>query len=143
MDMFFNIYININQTSVEQIFDSSLNFSDKSNNELSVNIKLLKKLKEKYSDYKNEKFDGSETVIALYSLIVVISLFGNLLVCFAILKNKTMKTKTNILMANITISGLMMTIFNIPFIIARILLDNWPFGVILCKLLPSMQVTFV
>jgi len=144
MDMFSsNRYVDRNQTFYEQSLTISLNFSDHNNDNLSTKLKLIKILNEKYSDYKSDRFDRNVSVIAFYSLIAMISLFGNLLVCFVILKNKTMRTKTNILMANITISDLMITVFNIPFIIARILLDNWPFGVILCKLLPSMQITFV
>jgi hypothetical protein len=122
--------------------NDSNKFINQSINEFNDNLKLLEILN-KYSDYETEKFNRNATVIVFYSMIVFVSLFGNLLVCFVLIKNKTMRTKTNILMANITISGLMMTVFNIPFIIARIVLDNWPFGVILCKLVPSMQVTFV
>ncbi|XP_054165787.1 G-protein coupled receptor 83-like [Oppia nitens] len=115
-------------------------------------IDLLKFLNDKYSHYGNTSgngrglgstLDDNYTVIIIYGIIVLISLFGNLLVCFVIMKNKTMRTKTNILMANITISGLMITVFNIPFNIARILLNDWPFGVVLCKLLPAIQVTSV
>jgi hypothetical protein len=113
------------------------------NNSLKLLKLLSEKYKNKYKDFQNDRFDENETVIAFYSLIGLISLFGNLLVCFVLMKNKTMRTKTNILMANITLSGLMMTVFNIPFLTARIILDDWPFGVVLCKLLPSMQVTFV
>ena len=83
------------------------------------------------------------TVIIIYSLIAIVSLFGNLLVCYVMLKNKIVRTKTNILMANIALSGLMITIFNIPFNIARLVLNNWPFGLFLCKLLPATQVTSV
>jgi hypothetical protein len=127
---------------MEIIFNDSNKFLNQSIDEFNNNFKLLEILN-KYSDYETEKFNRNATVITFYSVIVLISLFGNLLVCFVLTKNKTMRTKTNILMANITISGLMMTVFNIPFIIARIVLDDWPFGVILCKLVPSMQVTFV
>ncbi len=122
--------------------NDSNKFINQSIDKFNDNFKLLEILN-KYSDYETEKFNRNATVIAFYSMIVFISLFGNLLVCFVLMKNKTMRTKTNILMASINISGLMMTVFNIPFIIARIVLDDWPFGVILCKLVPSMQVTFV
>lgn len=103
---------------------------------------LLDYLARKFSS-RTSTADDNLTVIVLYSLIVLISLFGNCLVCYVILKNKSVRTKTNILMANITVSGLMITIFNIPFNIARLLLNNWPFGQILCKLLPAIQVTSV
>jgi hypothetical protein len=133
----------LNKSLTEKMDTNDSNkFLNQSIDNFNDNFKLLEILN-KYSDYETEKFNRNATVIAFYSMIVFISLSGNLLVCFVLMKNKTMRTKTNILMASINISGLMMTVFNIPFIIARIVLDDWPFGVILCKLVPSMQVTFV
>ncbi len=50
-----------------------------------------------------------------YSLIIFISLFGNLLVCYVILSKQRLRTRTtNILIANLTISDLLMTTLNIP-----------------------------
>ena len=100
-----DMYSNTNYTNRYSI-KSNLNFSNFSDNQIFKNIKLLKDLNEKYKNYSANKFDENVTVIPFYSVIVLISLFGNLLVVFVIMKNKTMRTKTNILMANITISGL-------------------------------------
>ena len=136
MDTYFNNSLLNNSNTYSEKFPTNNDIYNQFINETRFLIN-------KYSDHKNEKFDSKLTVIILYSIIAFISIFGNLLVCFVIMKNKTMRTKTNILMANITISGLMMTVFNIPFNIARILLEDWPFGVVLCKLVPAMQVTLV
>ncbi|XP_054158946.1 G-protein coupled receptor 83-like [Oppia nitens] len=50
-----------------------------------------------------------------------------------------MRTTTNMLIATLAISDLVTTVFNIPFNVARLLLLNWPFGSILCFLLPLIQ----
>lgn len=82
-------------------------------------------------------------IIAFYSSIVLVSLFGNLLVCYVILKRKRMRISTNLLMTNLAVSDLLMTVINIPFNIARILLNEWPFGSALCVFVPLVQVTSV
>jgi hypothetical protein len=96
-----------------------------------------------YPEYYSEKAIRNGIIIGFYCSIVLVSLFGNLLVCYVIFKKKRMRTETNILMANLTVSDLMMTVFNIPFNVARILLDEWPFGSLLCMLVPLVQVTSV
>jgi hypothetical protein len=54
-------------------------------------------------------------VIVCYSFIIFISLFGNLLVCYVILSKQRLRARTtNILIANLTISDLLMTTLNIP-----------------------------
>lgn len=89
--------------------------------------------------YWREKITKNIVVITLYSVIFVISLFGNILVCYVIFSKRKMKTVTNYYIANLTISDIMMTLVNIPFHIARNLLDDWPFGDTLCKLVPFIQ----
>lgn len=98
---------------------------------------------ENYEDYWRQKMTRNVIIICFYCTIVLVSLFGNLLVCYVIFKKKRMRTETNILMANLTVSDVMMTVINIPFNVVRILLDDWPFGSVLCVLVPLMQVTSV
>ncbi|XP_054157482.1 G-protein coupled receptor 83-like [Oppia nitens] len=74
-----------------------------------------------------------------YSLIILVSLIGNLIVLRVIFGKQRSLTTTNILIANLAVADLLMTVMNIPFNIARILLDNWPFGQILCVLVPLIQ----
>lgn len=119
------------------------NINDNINYNLSVDdIKELLD-PDNYPEYSNEKATRNVIIIGFYCSIVLVSLFGNLLVCYVIFKKKRMRTETNILMANLTVSDLMMTVINIPFNIARILLDEWPFGSALCMFVPLVQVTSV
>ncbi|KAH7980064.1 hypothetical protein HPB49_012930 [Dermacentor silvarum] len=82
-------------------------------------------------------------VILLYGLVVLVSVFGNALVCHVVFYSRKMRTKTNVLIANLAVSDLLMTTLTIPLSAARFLLDNWPFGEALCYLAPFLQVTFV
>ncbi|XP_050397044.1 G-protein coupled receptor 83-like [Patella vulgata] len=78
----------------------------------------------------------AETVLLItaYSLLGIVSILGNLLVCYVIFKNKRLYTPTNFFLANLAISDLLVTLLNVPFNIARNLLDEWPFGDFLCHL---------
>ncbi|XP_052773776.1 G-protein coupled receptor 83-like [Mya arenaria] len=92
--------------------------------------------------YHQEELDDEESnvfwrvfLILAYSIIIAISLFGNTLVCHVIFKNKRMRTVTNIFIANLAVSDLLLTCINVPFNIARNLLENWPFGSVMCHLM--------
>lgn len=93
--------------------------------------------------YWLEKIIKNSITIFAYSLIFIVSLFGNVLVCYIIFSKRKMRTKTNLLIANLTFSDLLMTLINIPFNLLRLLLDNWIFGGFMCKFLPFVQVTSV
>jgi hypothetical protein len=93
--------------------------------------------------YWRQKMIKNSIIIIFYSIIFIISLFGNSLVCYVILSARQMRTVTNFYIANLTISDIMMTLINIPFNIMRFLLDDWPFGELLCKCVPFIQTNSV
>ena len=74
-------------------------------------------------------------LLVAYGILIIISLFGNILVCHVVLRNRRMHTVTNFFIANLAISDLLLTCINVPFNIARNLLDEWPFGSVMCHLL--------
>jgi hypothetical protein len=82
-------------------------------------------------------------IIISYSVIVIVSLTGNILVCKVVYSNKKMRTTTNLLIVSLTVSDILTTILNIPFNCARILLQNWPFSDSLCIIFPLIQVACV
>ncbi len=86
---------------------------------------------------------GNILIAFFYSLIIIVSLIGNSLVCKIIFTNKKFRNTTNILIASLAISDILMTAINIPFFVARVLLSNWPFGRELCFIVPFIQVTCV
>lgn len=69
-----------------------------------------------------------------YGILIIISFFGNSIVCYVILRNRRMYTVTNFFIANMAMSDLILTLFNVPFNIAKHLLDSWPFGDFMCHL---------
>ncbi|XP_064088385.1 LOW QUALITY PROTEIN: uncharacterized protein LOC135202858 [Macrobrachium nipponense] len=82
-------------------------------------------------------------IILVYSILIAVSLFGNLLVCHVVLRTRRLHTLTNTFLANLAVSDLLMTALNIPFNVARVLLDDWPFGSFMCSMVPFVQVTSV
>lgn len=54
-------------------------------------------------------------LIVAYSVIIVMSLFGNMLVCHVVLKNKRMHSATSLFIVNLAVSDIMITLLNTPF----------------------------
>ena len=95
-------------------------------------------LEEKSEDLEEEE-QKNKILIFTYSLIIITSFIGNILVCKVIFEKRSSLSTTNALIANLAISDLMMTVINIPFNIVRFVLANWPFGKVLCVLVPFIQ----
>lgn len=100
------------------------------------------------SDEFHNAFDYKQNIrnafiILMYVLIFLVSLLGNFMVCYIIVTNRKLHTFTNCFIANLSVSDLLMTLINLPFGVARLLLDQWPFGSFMCKCLPFIQATSV
>ncbi|GFT87203.1 probable G-protein coupled receptor 83 [Nephila pilipes] len=54
-----------------------------------------------------------------------------------------MRSSTYVFIANLALSDFLTTVLNLPFNIARILFDHWPFGSFMCSFVPLVQVTSV
>ncbi|XP_052773852.1 G-protein coupled receptor 83-like [Mya arenaria] len=119
------IYGDVNTTGVPQIKEL-LKFANESRNASFHREEL---------DEEESNVCGRVFLILAYSIIVAISLFGNTLVCHVVFKNKRMRTVTNIFIANLAVSDLLLTCINVPFNIARNLMENWPFGSAMCHMM--------
>ncbi|XP_048380049.2 G-protein coupled receptor 83-like [Stegostoma tigrinum] len=73
-------------------------------------------------------------LIGVYTLTITISLFGNLLVCQVVLKNKRINTATSIFIANLAVADLMITLLNTPFTVVRFVNSTWVFGKAMCHI---------
>ncbi|XP_073802474.1 cholecystokinin receptor-like isoform X1 [Danio rerio] len=71
--------------------------------------------------------------IILYSLVFLLSVFGNLLIIVVLIVNKRMRTVTNSFLLSLAVSDLMMAIFCIPFNLIPSLLEDFIFGAAMCK----------
>lgn len=71
--------------------------------------------------------------ILLYTLIFLISVFGNLLIIVVLMLNKRMRTVTNSFLLSLAVSDLMMAIFCMPFTLIPNILEDFIFGGAMCK----------
>ncbi|XP_006138242.2 cholecystokinin receptor type A isoform X2 [Pelodiscus sinensis] len=78
--------------------------------------------------------DLHQTVrILLYSLIFLLSVLGNTLVITVLIRNKRMRTVTNIFLLSLAVSDLMLCLFCMPFTLIPNLLKDFIFGIAVCK----------
>ncbi|XP_050171608.1 mu-type opioid receptor isoform X2 [Myiozetetes cayanensis] len=77
-------------------------------------------------------------IIALYSVVCVVGLFGNFLVMYVIVRYTKMKTATNIYIFNLALADALAT-STLPFQSVNYLMGTWPFGTILCKIVISID----
>ncbi|XP_071757302.1 cholecystokinin receptor-like [Centroberyx gerrardi] len=71
--------------------------------------------------------------ILLYSLIFLLSVFGNLLIIVVLVLNKRMRTVTNSFLLSLAVSDLMMAVFCMPFTLIPNILEDFIFGAAMCK----------
>ncbi|XP_026543498.1 cholecystokinin receptor type A [Notechis scutatus] len=72
--------------------------------------------------------------IFLYSLIFLLSVAGNTLVITVLIRNKRIRTVTNLFLLSLAISDLMLCFFCMPFTLIPNLLQDFIFGSPLCKI---------
>ncbi|XP_042312939.1 probable G-protein coupled receptor 83 [Sceloporus undulatus] len=73
-------------------------------------------------------------LIVAYSFIIVFSLFGNVLVCHVMIKNKRMQFATSLFILNLAVADLMITFLNTPFTLVRFVNSTWVFGKAMCHI---------
>ncbi|XP_048798283.1 cholecystokinin receptor type A [Lagopus muta] len=71
--------------------------------------------------------------ILLYCLIFLLSVLGNVLVITVLIRNKQMRTVTNIFLLSLAVSDLMLCLFCMPFTLIPNLLKDFIFGSTVCK----------
>lgn len=74
----------------------------------------------------------------IYSVICAVGLTGNTAVIYVILKAPKMKTVTNMFILNLAIADDLFTLV-LPITIAEHLLNYWPFGEVLCKIILTID----
>ncbi|KAL2094253.1 hypothetical protein ACEWY4_008972 [Coilia grayii] len=78
-------------------------------------------------------------LIVAYSFIIVISLFGNSLVCHVVIKNKQTRSVTSLFIANLAIADILITLLNTPFTLVRFVISTWVFGKGMCHISRFVQ----
>nr|XP_040038881.1 cholecystokinin receptor type A [Gasterosteus aculeatus aculeatus] len=82
-----------------------------------------------------EPKDINQTVrIVLYSLIFLLSLLGNSLIIAVLVRNRRMRTVTNLFLLSLAVSDLLVSLVCIPFTLIPNLMRDFIFGTGMCKL---------
>ncbi|XP_007882857.1 cholecystokinin receptor-like, partial [Callorhinchus milii] len=71
--------------------------------------------------------------ILLYSIIFLLSFFGNMMIIVVLILNKRLRTVTNSFLLSLALSDLMVAIFCMPFTLIPNLLGDFIFGETMCK----------
>ncbi|ELV11698.1 Neuropeptide FF receptor 1 [Tupaia chinensis] len=77
--------------------------------------------------------------IVAYVLIFLLCMVGNALVCLIVLKNRHMRTVTNMFILNLAVSDLLVGIFCMPTTLVDNLITGWPFDNATCKMSGLVQ----
>lgn len=75
----------------------------------------------------------------LYTMIFILGIFGNVLVCYVVFRNKAMQTVTNLFITNLALSDILLCVLAVPFTPLYTFLGKWVFGKIICHLVPYAQ----
>ncbi|XP_056120827.1 opioid receptor, delta 1a [Rhinichthys klamathensis goyatoka] len=78
------------------------------------------------------------SITALYSVICVVGLLGNILVMYGVVRYTKLKTATNIYIFNLALADALAT-STLPFQSAKYLMNTWPFGELLCKVVIAID----
>ncbi|CAB3259609.1 unnamed protein product [Arctia plantaginis] len=74
-----------------------------------------------------------------YTIIFIVGIFGNALVCYAVIRNRAMQTVTNLFITNLALSDILLCVFAVPFTPLYTFLGRWVFGGPLCHIMPYAQ----
>lgn len=85
------------------------------------------------------EWNSIKWLLIMYSIIFLLATVGNSLVILTLVQNKRMRTITNVYLLNLAISDLFLGVFCMPFTLVGMILRNFMFGEIMCKLLPYLQ----
>ncbi|KAK6186532.1 hypothetical protein SNE40_008553 [Patella caerulea] len=90
-------------------------------------------------------FNGGEELILVlcFCIVILAGLTGNIIVCLIICRSGGLKSTRNWYLLNLAISDISACAFCIPFMLVRLTLKNWQLGWFMCKLVPTLQTTYV
>lgn len=75
----------------------------------------------------------------IYSTIFIIGVFGNVLVCYVVFRNRAMQTVTNLFITNLALSDILLCLLAVPITPLYTFLQRWVFGTLLCHLMSYAQ----
>lgn len=103
------------------------------------NLALWRELPRDFPEDCSLSVSGTTFLIIAYSAVMAVGLIGNSCLVFVITWHKEMRNVTNIFIANLSCSDILMCIVCLPVTIIYTLMDRWILGDALCKLTPFVQ----
>ena len=83
-------------------------------------------------------------LITMYTLVIILSVGGNIVVCYIVIRSRRMRTVINFFIVSLAISDILMALICIPFtFIANVIVNEWPFWNPLCPLVSFLQAVAV
>ena len=79
-------------------------------------------------------------MITLHTIVFVIGLVGNALVCVAVYRNHSMRTVTNYFIVNLAVADFIVIFFCLPPTVVWDVTETWFMGTALCKIVLYFQV---
>ncbi|XP_073935169.1 neuropeptide FF receptor 1 [Castor canadensis] len=92
-----------------------------------------------FSSYYQHSSPVAAMFIVAYGVIFLLCMVGNTLVCFTVLRNRHMRTVTNMFILNLAVSDLLVGIFCMPTTLVDNLITGWPFDNATCKMSGLVQ----
>ncbi|GFN96661.1 orexin receptor type [Plakobranchus ocellatus] len=80
-------------------------------------------------------------ISCLYVLVFITGVGGNFLVCYAVWRNKYLRTITNCFLTNLAVADFLTIVFCLPPSFAQNILETWFLGRALCKIVKYLQVS--
>ena len=77
--------------------------------------------------------------LVCYTLIFVVGVIGNFLVCLVVCRERKMKNVTNYFIFNLAVSDLSVLLICIPFDFGEQVTRSWPYGGFMCRLIYPLQ----
>ncbi|THD22841.1 Neuropeptide Y receptor invertebrate [Fasciola hepatica] len=87
-------------------------------------------------DIAKDVFAVKFLILFLYSLIAFVGLAGNILVVWVVSRTKSIQTITNLFIANLAVSDILMCLVATPFTPVSLYMQSWTLPEAVCKLLP-------
>lgn len=82
-------------------------------------------------------------IAALYGIITVVGLVGNVTLMKTCLSVRPLRTVPNLFLSSLALGDLLLLVTCAPVDASRYLVDKWVFGRVGCKLIPFIQLTSV
>lgn len=90
-----------------------------------------------------EECHGNQSLFVImaiaYSAVAFLGVTGNLALILVIVRQRELHNVTNVLIANLSMSDLLMAVMCLPFTFVYTFMDHWVFGAVMCKLNSLVQ----